>query len=115
LFDLKTGKVVRTFPGLPWVNRYHGVVIGANGRAAYCDQSGRLHVLDTDTGKIVHSPDQVWRQDSSRRLALSADGRRVVVATGVQWLSDKGKMEGQVLVYDLLAGQVIADVRIDGY
>jgi RNA polymerase sigma factor (sigma-70 family) len=113
LVDLETGKTIRRYKGLPPANAARGLLLAAGNRAVYCDNSEAVCVLDLDTGKIVRCGEGVVKGVSSAcRLVVSGDGRRVAVATGSVW--GDTKKASQMLVCDVVAGKVVADLRIDG-
>jgi RNA polymerase sigma factor (sigma-70 family) len=114
LVDLPTGKIIRSFKGLPPSSCYRGLALAAKGRAVYCDNNDGLCVLDLSSGKVVQHRDRGLEAVSHQsRVTLSADGRRVAVATGVTW--GDGKKAGQVLVYDVAVDKIVADIRIAGF
>jgi RNA polymerase sigma factor (sigma-70 family) len=113
LVDLTTGNTIRAYHGLPPSNGARGLALVAEDRAVYCDNSDNLCVFDMNTGKIVQRCEAVMKGIGCASLiAISEDGRRVAVASGRQ---AGGKHAGQVLVYDVTAAKVVADVRFDGF
>ncbi len=116
LVDLTTGSTIRAYHGLPPANGHRGLAIAAEERAVYCDNSDNLCVLDLQTGKVVQRGAQVLQGVSAAHpITVSADGRRVAVASGRQSAGKDATYAGQVLVYDVTAAKVVADVRIDGF
>jgi WD40 repeat protein len=113
LVDLTTGNTILACL-LPASNGARGLAIVAEDRAAYCDNSDNLCVFDLKTGKLLQRCDKVMKPSSEAHpIAVSADGQRVAVASGVRWAA--GKYEGQVLVYDVTTAKVVANVHIAGF
>jgi WD40 repeat protein len=101
---------------LPPANGHRGLALAAGDRAVYCNNSDSLCVLDLKTGEVVQPGAQVMQGIiAPRPITVSADGRRVAVTSGKQSAGKDPTYSGQVLVYDVTAAKVVADVRIDGF
>ena len=113
LVNLATGSTIRAFPGLPPSNGHRGLALATGDLALYCDNAGALCVVDMKIGKVVQRCEAVMQSVSEAHpIVVSGDGRRVAIASGRR---SGGKHSGQVLLYDVPAAKVVADVGIDGF
>jgi WD40 repeat protein len=99
LWELPSGRVVRTFAVRHALEEVHDVAISADGRhAAVGTESGRIQFWDLERGKL-------WDK--------SAHGRRTRVAIGSNGLAVSGSSDRAIKLWNLSSGNLFG--RLDGH